>query len=422
MHPSDIASEIDDLALDEIRASLRELEDEMAADVITELPLEIQTRLLENMRLERISDIIPEMNSDDAADALGNVSPERLQDIIEKLPDEEAEDITDLLEYPEDSAGGIMQKEFIAVDESMNLAQAREAIRRDEDQDEDSSIYVYVVDAERRLKGVLRLRDLLFRDLRLKARDVMTTDVSSVHVLDDQEQIANLFQKYNYSALPVVDDSETLVGLVTSDDVMDVLQEEATEDMQRMVGLSGEEGVITPWHRSVKNRLPWLCINLVTAFVVAWVVSLFEGTIDRFAVLAIFLPIIGLLGGNAGSQTLTIVVRSLALGEIENKEWRRVLIKEIMVGCSLGVAIGLLVGLISWLWRGNYIFGVVACIAMMLNMVAAAMAGVLVPIGLKTLKVDPALASSIMVTTVTDVVGFFLFLGLATLAISFYAL
>lgn len=416
MHPSDIAEELDNCEIEEIRDVLRQLSEETNAEVITEFPREIQTMLLEKMRVERVAEIIPEMYSDDAADALSGISPERLSDIMEVLPDEEEDEITQLLEHDEESAGGIMQKEILAVMEDFTLAEAREAIRRDEDQDDDSTIYVYVVDDRNRLRGVLRLRDLLFRDLRLKVKDVMYTEVRSVNIAADQEEIANLFQKYNFTALPVVDDFGVLMGIVTSDDVIDVIQEEATEDMQRMVGLSGEESVNTPWQRSVQNRLPWLCINLCTAFLAAWVVSLFETSIEKYAVLAIFLPIVAGQGGNSGSQTLTIMVRSLALGEVQGDEWRRVLVKEFLVSLVSGISIGIIVGFVCWLWKGNAILGVVIFFAMLLNMVAAALAGVLVPIGLKAIRVDPALASGIMVTTVTDVLGFFIFLSLATMA------
>ncbi len=422
MHSSDIASEIDTLDLDEVRRILRKFSDEKVAEILTELPAELQTELLENMRVERVTEIIPEMYSDDAADALGKVSPERLQDIMDNLPDEDVEEITDLLEYPEDTAGGIMRKEVSCVPTSITLAEARESIRSDDETGQDSAIYVYAVDENNRLQGVLRLRDLLFRDLRLTVAKVMNSEVRSVSVHADQEEIANIFQKYNYIALPVVDDFGKLVGLVTSDDVIDVIQEEATEDMQRMVGLNGEEMVTTPWSRSVKNRLPWLAINLGTAFLAAWVISMFEGTLVKYGMLVAFLPIIGGMGGNAGAQTLTIVVRSLALGEIKDDEWRRVLAKEITVGVVTGISIGLLVGLISWLWKGYPLIGVVVGLAMLLNMIAAALAGVLVPIGLRAVKVDPALASSIMVTTVTDVVGFFLFLTLASSALNLFPL
>lgn len=374
------------------------------------------------MRLDRVSDIIPEMYSDDAADALGQLSPERLKEIMDQLPDSDVEEITALLEFAEDTAGGIMRREVNAVLTTISLAEARESIRRDEDLDQDSAIYLYAVDENGRLQGVLRLRDLLFRDLRLAVSDVMITDVRSISVRADQEEIANIFQKYNYLALPVVDDFGRLVGLVTSDDVIDVIQEEATEDMQRMVGLSGEEMVTTPWRRSVKNRLPWLLVNLGTAFLAAWVVSMFEDTLIKYALLAAFLPIVGSMGGNAGAQTLTIVVRSLALGEIQDNEWRRVLSKEIIIGIVAGLALGFTVGFISWLWIGSWVIGAVVCIAMFLNMIAAALAGVMVPIGLRAVNIDPALASSIMVTTVTDVIGFFLFLSLATVALNFFPL
>jgi magnesium transporter len=204
------------------------------------------------------------------------------------------------------------------------------------------------------------------------------------------------------------------------DDALDIVEEEATEDMQRMVGLSGEETAETPWMHSVRNRLPWLYVNLATAFLAGWVVSLFETTIAKYAVLAIFLPIIAGQGGNAGTQTLTIIVRSIALGDIPDKHHRSILMKEIRVGLFNGLAVGLVVGGISWLWRNDFILGVIAFAAMALNMVAAGIAGVLIPFGLKALRIDPALASAIMLTTVTDVVGFFLLLGFATLVLSYF--
>ena len=414
MHPSDIADEIDGLELDEIRAVLRELSDETVAEILPELSSENQTQLLENMRLERLTEIIPEMYTDDVADALSKVSPDRLQDIMDTLETQEAKELTNLLDYPEDTAGGIMQKEVLAVRTSLTLGQAREAIRKDEEQDEDSALYVYAVDDNDRLQGVLRLRDLLFRDLRLKVGEVMDPDVRSISVNADQEEIANIFRRYNYIALPVIDDFGKLVGLVTSDDVFDVIQEEATEDMQRMIGMSGEEGVNTSWTTSFRQRTPWLGLNLGTAFLSASVIALFEGTLKTYTTLAALLPIVASLGGNTGNQALTIMVRSLALGEIEGREWRNVLGKELLVGICNGLLIGSVAGVISWLWKGSWVIGTVVCLAMILNMIAAALAGIMVPIGLRAAKVDPALASSIMVTTVTDVLGFFIFLSLAT--------
>jgi magnesium transporter len=417
-HPRDIADEIRDLPLARVREILRELPDAFAAEVISQLPRDVQVRLFESMQVSNLSGIVDEMFSDDVADVLGHVSAARLREIMNGMPPEEARQISDLLKYPEDTAGGIMQTEVIAVPEDVSIADALALLRREEEDLPNGIFYIYVTDAERRLRGVLRVRDLLFRPSNLKIRDIMVSEVRAVSVHADQEEIARLCHAYGFSAIPVVDDFQRLRGVVTADDVLDVVEKEATEDMQRMVGLSGEEAADTPWMHSVRNRLPWLYFNLATAFLAGWVVSLFETTIAKYAVLAIFLPIIAGQGGNAGTQTLTIIVRSIALGELSEKRHRSILAKEILVGLLNGLAIGLVVGGISWLWRNEFVLGVITFAAMALNMVAAGIAGVVIPLGLKALRIDPALASAILLTTVTDVVGFFLFLGLAALILS----
>jgi magnesium transporter len=246
----------------------------------------------------------------------------------------------------------------------------------------------------------------------------MSRDVKSLRVDDDQEKIARVFEQHRYLGLPVLEQDGTLVGVVPASEVIEIVQDEATEDMQLMVGLSGEERVLTPWQRSVKPRLLWLNINLLTAFIAGAVVNVFESTIAKWTVLAVFLPIIAGQGGNAGSQTLTVIIRGLATGEITPGDGRKALTKEVILGVLNGLAIGAVVGFIGYLWKGNLILGVIVAIAMVLNMLAAAVAGVMVPYVLKALRIDPALASSIIVTTVTDVAGFFFFLGLAALAMS----
>ena len=417
-HPRDIAEEMRDLPLARAREILRELPDPFAAEVISELPREMQLRLFESMQVSNLSGIVSEMFSDDAADVLGHISSARLREIMSQMPAEEARQMSDLLNYPEDTAGGIMQTEVISVPEDLSIAEALQVLRLQEEDLPNGIFYIYVTDAEQRLRGVLRVRDLLFRPSNLKIRDIMVPEVRAVSVHADQEEIARLFRAYGFSSIPVVDDFQRLRGVVTSDDVLDVIEEEATEDMQRMVGLSGEETAETPWMHSVRNRLPWLYFNLATAFLAGWVVSLFENTIAKYAALAIFLPIIAGQGGNAGTQTLTIIVRSIALGELPEKQRRSILTKEIMVGLLNGLAIGLVVGGVSWIWRHEFALGVITFAAMVLNMITAGIAGVLIPLGLKALRIDPALASAIMLTTVTDVVGFFLFLGFASLVLS----
>ena len=421
--PHDIALEIRELPTIEIRKILRRMPDSKTSEVIVELPPHVQVQLLESMRVSRLSGIIGEMFSDDAADLLGQISEERLEEIMNHLPPEEAREISDLLKYDEDTAGGIMQTEVISVSEELTIAETIEKLRSMEDlTSSDNLFYVYVTDQNKRLRGVLRVRDLLFRKPELRIRDIMIREVRAVSVHADQEEIARLFKHYGFAVVPVVDDFQKLRGLVTSDDVMHILEEEATEDMQRMIGLSGEESTGTPWTAAVRNRLPWLYVNLATAFLAGSVVAMFESTIAQYAVLAVFLPIIAGQGGNAGTQVLTIVVRSLALGDVPEKGQRTIVVKELLVGVLNGLAIGVVVGGIAWAWQQNLALGVVVFAAMLLNMVAAGLAGVVIPFGLKALRIDPALASAIMLTTVTDVVGFFLFLGFAAAALSMFPL
>lgn len=420
LDPHEAANQLADLPQEQLRAVLRRLPNEFAADVICELPPELQVRLFEDMRLSRVSGILDEMYLDDAADILGKLSSKRVNDILKNLPSESAEKIAEVLGYPEDSAGGIMNPEFIAVPETITVQQAVDHLRNSDAAPPDGIFYIYVTDEDGRLRGVLRLRDLLFAQPDTPVSSVMIREVRCVSVRADQEVIASLFREHHFVAIPVIDDFQRLRGVVTSDDVMQVMEEEATEDMQRMIGLSGEEMVGTPWQISFRRRLPWLYVNLTTASVAGWVVSLHEATIDTYAVLAVFLPIIASQSGNAGTQTLTIIVRGMALGDIEGRQKRRILLKEAFVSLLTGLATGLTLGVISWLWRGDIVLGVIACVAMVLNMLCAALAGVLIPLGLKALKIDPALASSIMLTTVTDVVGFSLFLGLAGLGFAYF--
>ncbi|MEW6161356.1 MAG: magnesium transporter, partial [Verrucomicrobiota bacterium] len=267
-----------------------------------------------------------------------------------------------------------------------------------------------------RLVGIVPLRDLVFRRPERTVGEIMSRAVKFLQVDADQEEIARQFEHYHYLALPVVDADGRLVGIVRSSDALEIARAEATEDMQLMVGLSGEERALTPWRKSIGRRLPWLYINLATAFLAAAVVGFFESTIAQWTALAVFLPVIAGQGGNAGMQTLTVIIRDLALGEITPGDGRRALMKELTLGVVNGLAIGVVVGVAGFLWKGSLALGIVAMLAMVLNQVSAALAGVAIPFGLKAMRIDPALASSIFVTTVTDVAGFFFFLGLAVLA------
>jgi magnesium transporter len=322
----------------------------------------------------------------------------------------DAAEVQDLLQYPEQTAGRIMNPKVFSLHEDMTVG---EAITRLQSSDEVEMVfYIYVVDDRNHLVGVLSLRQLLLKRPDRRLKDIMVTKVFSARTDTDQEDVARLVDSYNVLAIPVVDEENKLVGVITVDDVIDVIKEEATEDIYRLAGLDVHERVFSSPGTSVRMRIPWLAVNLATAFLAAFVVSLFEGTIQRFAVLAVFMPIVAGMGGNAGTQTLTVMVRGIALGELSWSNSRKALVKETLVGIVNGLTIGFFVAVVAFLWKGSAVLGGILALAMIGNLLVAAVMGTLVPLALRWLKVDPALASSVFVTTATDVCGFMLFLGL----------
>ncbi|MEO7167253.1 MAG: magnesium transporter [Chthoniobacterales bacterium] len=422
LHPADLADRLQRLDADETEAVLRGLPADKVAAALSEVEEDRLPDFLETFDAAQLAEIVAHLAPDRAADLLQQLSAGIRRDALAKLPDEFAEGVRKLLRYPEDTAGGVMTNRFIALRDEMTVEEVRELLRaRAQEERTEDIAYLYVTDADQHLVGVVSLRDLVFRREDRRMSEFVNREVKFVRVDTDQENLVQQFEHYHYLGLPVLDSDGRLVGAVKASDVLEVAAKEATEDMQLMVGLSGEEHASTPWQQSIRGRLPWLYINLATAFLAAFVVGLFEDTIARWTALAIFLPIVAGQGGNAGMQTLTVIIRDLALGEISPGDGRRALLKEITLGLLNGVAIGLAVGLIGWMWKGSILLGVVAGAAMLLNQIAAAAAGVMIPLGLKAVRLDPALASSIFLTTVTDVAGFFFFLGLASLGLRWLA-
>jgi magnesium transporter len=262
------------------------------------------------------------------------------------------------------------------------------------------------------------LRRLLLVPPSTPLKRIMTTDVISVRADMDQEEVARQVASYNLLAIPVVDEENKLAGVITVDDIIDVIKDEATEDVYRLAGVSSDDRVFTRPVESLRKRLPWLQVNLVTAFMAASVVGLFEGTIAKWSVLAVFMPVVAGMGGNAAMQTLTVIVRGIALGELTWANSRKALMKEAAVGLGNGLGCGIVAGLVVWAWRGEPWLALIIASAMLINMFVAAVAGTLIPLGLRALKIDPALASSVFITTLTDVFGFLSFLGLATLMLN----
>ncbi|HVT45227.1 MAG TPA: magnesium transporter [Thermoanaerobaculia bacterium] len=389
-----------------------------AARVLLDLGTNEMLEIIADLDDATLAAVCSSSATDDAADLLDALDEERRQAILDRLDPSRGAKLESLLVGDEETAGSLMNTEFLALDEDLTVASAIEAIRKYPRKD--SFFYVYTVDSSNQLVGVLSLRNLILANPDAKLGSIMATNVIRTNVDATQEEVARIVAKYDLLSAPVVDLQNRLVGVVTVDDVIDVIQEEAEEDLLHLAGVAVGERVSSPALTSFRMRFPWLMVNLVTAFLAASVVRLFEDTIERWAVLAAFMPIVAGMGGNAGTQTLTVFVRGLAFGEVEWRSGLWPVIKELIVGLSNGVGMGILTGGIVGLWTGDWRLALILCGAMIINMVIAGVAGGMVPLALDELGFDPAVSSSIFVTTFTDVAGFFSFLGLATLALHYW--
>ena len=414
-HPADLAQIFTDLQDKEREAAFTVLADRngrLAMEAVSELGPEAGAVLLATRPAEEIAKLAQDIPSDDAAALIDHLPEELSAAVLHLMRPKESGVVENLLEYAERTAGRIMNPNVFALNEDITVGEAITEIQSS--RDVEMVFYLYVVDERRHLVGVVSLRRLLLVSPETPLKRIMTADITSARVDMDQEEVARQVAAYNLLAIPVVDAENKLVGIITVDDVIDVIKDEATEDIYRLAGVAGDERAFTPATESLRKRLPWLAINLVTAFFAAAVVGLFEGTIDLFPVLAVFMPIVAGMGGNAGTQTLTVIVRGIALGELSWSNSRRALLKEVLVGLGNGVVLGATAAAVVWIVRGSPALGLVLGMAMIINMFVAAAAGTLVPLGLRAANVDPALASSVFITTMTDMFGFFSFLGLAT--------
>lgn len=414
VHPADILDILDENP-DKVSLILSKLPDDIVADIIEEEEDEDKYNLLEQLK-ERQKAILYEMSDDEIVDLIGELEDDEKQSVISHLDNEDKKHVQELLNYSKESAGGLMTTEYVALYADKTVLEAYEYLQKHVE--EDAKYYLYVIDKTNILKGVVSLRDIVISSFDTKIEDIANKNVKSVYYYEDQEDVANTFKKYNYIMMPVIDEKDHLLGVIEIDDVMDVIEQETNEDINLMAGMSSEERVDSTIYESFKSRIPWLIINLATAVMAASVVNEFSNTIAKVVSLSAVMSIVSGMGGNAGTQSLTILVRGLSLGEIDHNNALKIFFKEIIVGVLTGVVIGIFVGFGSYYYAGNFYFGIVAALAMILNMVAANIAGFLVPVILRKCRIDPALASGVFVTTVTDCLGFFFFLGLATLFIS----
>ena len=419
LHPADTAELLNVLEEPEVKHKVFGfLAVPQAAEVLSLVSAHTKDALVERLSDDGLGDLVEYLDSDDATDLLASLSARRARAVLDEVPQDLSDEVAQLLRYPEDTAGGIMQVEYMAVSQGTRIDQAIEMIRSRSDEIPDIHI-VFIVSNTNHLVGVLPLRKFILARPTDLVETVMDQQVISVRADLDQEQVAQMFKKYDLISLPVVDSEGRLLGRITVDDVVDVMEEEATEDIYKLAGLDEEEEVLdSPW-QSIRLRLPWLALNLVTTTLSALVIAFFEGTIQQIAIAAAFMTIVAAQGGNAGVQTLTVIVRGIALGEVPLTQTRRVLVKELTIALGNGLALGCAAGIVAYLWKGDATLGVVLALSLLTNLIIAAFVGSMVPLTLRRLGVDPAVASNVFVTACTDICGFLSFLGILTLFLQF---
>ncbi len=418
-YPVDVARVLSSLGASERRAAFKILfedgEVSHVANVLTEMEASDSLSLLESLEPKQVARLLSEMSADDATYLASHLRDPLAEHVLALMEAQPAADVRELLEHEERTAGRIMTPDYFALEENVTVSEAITALQR-RSEDYEMVFYVYVVDKRDHLIGVVSLRKLLTTHPSTQLMRIMAPEVISVKTSADQEEVARLVAEYNLLAVPVVDEEDRLVGIVTVDDVIDVLQEEAAEDLLALAGVATEERISTsPW-RSLRLRAPWLLLNLPTAFLAAFVVSQFQTTISRLPALAALMPIVAGMGGNAATQTLTVIIRGLATGEVTGLSW--LTLKAVFVGAGNGIITGFVGAIVAALYYQNIWLGLVLASAMIINLTVAGIAGTLIPVFLKRMGIDPAVASSVFVTTATDVVGFFSFLGIASLMLS----
>jgi magnesium transporter len=421
LHYADIATLIEHLSAQERTIIIqlmidRELEMSRFAEIVSEIKPEIVVPLLSELELNQIVRILEELSSDDAASLISLFDEELQIEILNGMKKEESEDIQEQLAYPDECAGRIMSTDFLALDEATSSGDAISAIQL-AGEDVDVPFYLYVIDDEQRLKGVVSLKQLILMKSRVTLKEIMNSEVYKVDAFTDQEEVASVVANYNLLAIPVVDEHDKLIGVVTVDDVVDIIQNEATEDIYKLAGVTEDYSVDLSTGKSLKKRMPWLFMSLFTTSLSAIVVAVFEGTLKEFIVLAFLMHIVPAIGGVVGNQTVAIMVRELALGNLEWKRSKTILYKEMAVSVGSGFAIGIVSTAATAIIFKNWIIGAVFGAAIFFNLFMAAFLGTMIPVILKRLKLDPALASGLLVTMLTDVFGLLGFLGLATLVL-----
>lgn len=411
LHAADLGDVLEALHRDERYALVTLLGDDFDYSVLTEIDEAIRLDLIEVLPNSEVARGVAELDSDDAVFILEDMDAPEREELLARMPAFERLALKRSLDFPEDSAGRRMQTEFIAIPPFWSVGQTIDYMRNEGELPEEF-YQLYVVDPAYTVMGIVPLDRILRSQRPTKISQIMNESFNLVEAVEDQEDAARTFDRYDLVEVPVVDDTGRLVGILTVDDMVDVIHLEADEDMRALAGV-GDEEISDSVFEAVKSRMTWLFVNLVTAILASMVIGMFDATIEQMVALAVLMPIVASMGGNAGTQTMTVTVRALAAREIDRHNMARLITREALVGLVNGVVFALVIGVVAAVWFSNIALGGVIGVAMIVNMFAAGVSGILIPLGLEKLGIDPAVASSAFVTTVTDVVGFFSFLSLS---------
>ena len=413
MHPADIADHLRNMNHKERIDLFAILDDDMAAQILSELDPQSEYQLLRELSTFKISKLIEKMQPDEAADILADLSSEKQKDVLNLMKKEDSKEVQQLLKYDEESAGGLMTTNFLTLKDNLTASRAIEALRQFVKDVQAQIVYVYVVDSNNKFTGVLPVKKLITASPNSRLVELVNHNTVTVDPSLDQEEVARIVSKYNLLAVPVVDKGGQLLGIITVDDVLDVITEEDTEDIYRMAGISHEEIYRKSTLRVVQQRLPWLIATLIGGIVVATLIRNFQATLQQVIALAFFIPVITGMGGNIGIQSSTITVRGLATGNIDLNHIKGVIYKEIRQALIMGVVCGVVVGIVAYLFDNNPVLGLVLMVAMFVAILVAALIGVLVPLLFEKINIDPAIASGPFITTANDITGVLIYFLMA---------
>ena len=414
MHNADIAEIIQNLDDDNRGKFIVNIKDSFDPEILTYLNESLREDVIEKIDIKKLASDVSELDIDDAVDVVEDLEESDQETFLSSIPDSERKLIEEGLNYPEDSAGRLMQRKYVAVDNSWNVGNAIDYLRKETENLPEDFYDVYLVDKVDKVTGIVPLGRLMSSKREVILNKIQNKITRTIKVLTDQEEVAYQFTKYAMVSAPVIDDQDSIIGSITVDDVVEVIEEEREEDILKLGGV-GQTDIFEDLINTIKSRFSWLLVNLLTAIAASTVIIFFQASIEKVVALAVLMPIVASMGGNAGTQTMTVAVRALATKELTPTNAIKIVIKETFVGGINGIIFALIVGIISAYWFNDNLLGIIIASAMIINLVIAGLVGTLIPISLNKINIDPALASGVILTTITDVFGFLSFLGLASI-------